>query len=39
VVARAVLQVAKGCISEVLVYHQANRHRGIASALYRFIRA
>jgi hypothetical protein len=39
VVARAVLQVAKGCISEVLVYHQANRRRGIASALYRLIEA
>ena len=39
VVARAVLQLAKGCVSEVLIYHQANRHRGIASALYRFIEA
>ena len=39
VVARAVLQVAKGCISELLVYHQANRRRGIASALYRLIEA
>jgi hypothetical protein len=37
VVARAALQVAKGCISEVLVYHQADRRRGIASALYRLI--
>ena len=39
VVARALLQVAKGCISEVLVYHRANRRRGIASALYRLIEA
>src|SRR5262249_53792581 len=37
--ARAVLQIAKGCISEVLVYHRANRRRGIASALYRLIEA
>jgi hypothetical protein len=37
VVARAVLQIGKGCISDVLVYHKANRHRGIASALYRLI--
>ena len=38
-VARAVLQIGKGCISEVLVYHHANRRRGIASALYRLIEA
>src|SRR5262245_43481438 len=36
-VARAVLQVFKGCISDVLVYRQADRRRGIASALYRLI--
>jgi len=38
-VARAVLQVARGCVTEVLVYHQANRRRGIATALYRLIEA
>ena len=38
-VARAVLQIGKGCISDVLVYHQANRLRGIASALYRLVEA
>jgi hypothetical protein len=37
VVARAVLQVVRGCVTEVLVYHQANRRRGIESALYRLI--
>jgi len=39
VIARAVLQVARGCVTEVLVYHQVNRRRGIASALYRLIEA
>jgi hypothetical protein len=39
VVARAVLHVVQGCITEVLVYHQANRRRGIASALCRLIEA
>src|SRR5262245_36069570 len=38
-VARAVLQVFKGCISDVLVYRQTDRQRGIASALYRLIEA
>lgn len=37
-VARAVLQVFKGCISDVLVYRQADRRRGIASALYKLIK-
>jgi hypothetical protein len=37
VIARAVLKVVKGCVTEVLVYHQANRRRGIATALYRLI--
>src|SRR5215813_3724952 len=32
---RAVLQVFKGCISDVLIYRQADRRRGITSALYR----
>jgi hypothetical protein len=39
VVARAVLQVVRGCVTEVLVYNQTNRRRGIASALYRLIEA
>ena len=39
VVARAVLQVVRCCVSEILVYHRANRRRGIASALYRLIEA
>jgi hypothetical protein len=34
-VARAVVQVFKGRISDVLVYGKANRRRGIASALYK----
>jgi hypothetical protein len=34
-----VLQVFKGCISDVLVYREADRRRGIASALYRLIEA
>jgi hypothetical protein len=38
-VARAVLQVFKGCISDVLVYRQSDRRRGIASALYSLIEA
>jgi hypothetical protein len=29
--------VFKGCISDVLVYQEANRRKGIASALYRLI--
>ena len=39
VVARAVLQVARGCVTEVLVYNQANHRRGIASTLYHLIEA
>jgi hypothetical protein len=39
VVARAVLRLEKGCISDVLVYHQSNRRRGIASALYDLVEA
>jgi hypothetical protein len=38
-VARAVLRVDKGCINDVLIYRQADRRRGIASALYRLIKA
>jgi hypothetical protein len=38
-VARAVLQVYKSCISDVLVYRQADRRRGICSALYAAIEA
>jgi hypothetical protein len=34
-----VLQVFKGCISDVLVYREADCRRGIASALYRLIKA
>lgn len=36
-VARAVVQVFKGCISDVLVYKESDRGKGIASALYRLI--
>jgi len=39
VIARAVLQITRACVTEVLVYHQSNRRRGIASALYRIIEA
>jgi hypothetical protein len=39
VIARAVLRVDKGCISDVLVYRQADRRRGIASALYDLVEA
>jgi hypothetical protein len=35
--ARAVVEVFKGCISDVLVYRETDRRRGIASALYRLI--
>jgi hypothetical protein len=38
-VARAVLQIYKGSISDVLVYRQADRRRGICSALYAAIEA
>jgi len=36
-VARAVLRLDKGCINDVLVYRKADRHRGIATALYDLI--
>jgi hypothetical protein len=39
IIARAVVQVFKGCISDVLVYNESNRRKGIASALYRLIEA
>jgi hypothetical protein len=38
-VARAVPQIYKGCISDVLVYRQIDRRRGICSALYAAIEA
>jgi hypothetical protein len=38
-VARAVLRFFKGCIDDVLVYREADRRRGIASALYAAIEA
>jgi hypothetical protein len=38
-VARAVLRFFKGCIDDVLVYREADRRRGIASALYAHIEA
>ena len=38
-VARAVLRIDRGCISEVLVYRQADRRRRIATVLYRLIEA
>jgi hypothetical protein len=36
-VARAVVEVFRGCISDVLVYRETDRRRGIASALYKLI--
>jgi hypothetical protein len=36
---RAVLRVDKGCISDVLVCRDADRRRGIATALYTLIEA
>jgi hypothetical protein len=39
VVARAVLRFFQCCIDDVLVYRQADRRRGIASALYALIEA
>jgi hypothetical protein len=36
-IARAVLKLITGCVTDVLVYHQVNRRRGIATALYRLI--
>ena len=38
-VARAVLRVDLGCISDVLVYRREDRRRGIATALYDLIEA
>jgi hypothetical protein len=36
-IARAVVEVFKGCISDVLVYKKSYRRKGIASALYCLI--
>ena len=36
-VARAVLRFFQGCIDHVLMYRQADRRRGVASALYSLI--
>ena len=36
-IARAVVEVFKGCINDVLVYKESTRRKGIASALYRLI--
>jgi hypothetical protein len=38
-IARAVVEVFKGCISDVLVYKDSNRRKGIGSALYKLIEA
>ena len=38
-VARAILRVDKGCISDVLVYRKTDRRRGIATALCALIEA
>src|SRR5215467_150319 len=38
-IARAVVEVFKGCISDVLVYKESNRRKGIGSALYKLIGA
>jgi len=38
-VARALVQVFKGCISDVLVYKDSKRRMGIGSALYALIEA
>jgi len=38
-IARAVVQVFKGCISDVLVYKDSNRRKGIGTALYALIEA
>jgi hypothetical protein len=38
-VARAVLRLDKGWISDVLVYRREDRRRGIATALYALIEA
>jgi hypothetical protein len=34
-IARAVVEVFKGCISDVLVYKESDRRKGIGSALYK----
>ena len=36
---RAVVEVFKGCISDVLVYKESNRRKGIGSAHYEVIEA
>jgi hypothetical protein len=36
-VARAVLHPVRECVTDVLVYCEADRRRGIASALYKLI--
>ena len=36
-VARAVLHPVRGCVTDALVYREADRRRGIASALYTLI--
>lgn len=36
-IARAVVQVFKGCIDDVLVYKDSNRRKGIGTALYALI--
>jgi hypothetical protein len=38
-VARALVNILRCCVTNVLVYHEADRRRGIASALYRLIEA
>jgi hypothetical protein len=38
-IARAVVEVFKGCISDVLVYKESDRLKGIGSALYKLIEA
>jgi hypothetical protein len=35
-IARAVVEVFKGCISDVLVYKESNRRKGIGSAHYKY---
>jgi hypothetical protein len=38
-VARALVNILRCCVTNVLVYREADRRRGIASALYRLIEA
>ena len=38
-VARALVNILQCCVTNVLVYHEPDRRRGIASALYRLIEA